>query len=221
MNFLINTCEKKPSIGLLKKDKVQYTELATSSYQVPILWFCLFKETDLIEVSCEYHDGEGNEYVSNTFQPCTTVEGAITNLRNSKSLLLAICNDELIVQGYIDKTLELLTNFDHDYIAMDASQYLILNLEESDWWKFSKCFGSDESTVTYLKEFSHYEDDALPYPVAEFYATPELDDDKRRSSSIAFDPNFANLLSRVKYPLTPVNLATIPVVKKKPWWQFW
>jgi len=206
LSYLINTDSFWPSVESLQKDGKKYVELASVDYRIPAVWFMFFNESDLIEVDikagCESISGESSKFTK-VFMPCTTKEKALENIKSSFSFFVSIFGNEEISEGYLQKTIELFIALDHKYVALDCSDYLLMNLEQDEWHKFSICFKRNEEAGRYIKEFCGFSEGVVPYSVEEFYSTPTLEDQEKINNASALDPQFSNIPSRLSFPSKP------------------
>ncbi|MFT5717874.1 MAG: hypothetical protein ACI9T7_002072 [Oleiphilaceae bacterium] len=202
LSYLINTSKPYPSIDKLHEGKEIYTELASVDYRIPAVWFMFFNEADLVEVENEHSSSEGDGSAQ-FLMPCTTKEKALENINSSFPFFVSLFGNKDIAEGYMQKTIDCFVQLDYEYLALDAFDYLIMNLEENEWFKFAACFKRDEQAGKYIKEFCGYIDGAVPYPIEEFYITLGLDDQDKINNSIALDPQFSNIGGRLKFPVEP------------------
>ncbi|TQF70126.1 hypothetical protein [Pseudoalteromonas luteoviolacea] len=223
MSYLINANKPISSANELQNENAQYTELAESEYQIPIVWMMFFNTDDFIETKIEYVDGQGNEHFDTISLPCTTVENAIENIKNSQVFFEKLFKEPQIALGYLDKTIELFKELDHKYLILDASEYFLMNIEKSEWSLFQKAFSRDENAKTYIFNYSGYVEGIQPYPIEEFYSDPYLNDPDRVNNSTSLNASFVDISSRIKYPFNQTEPETANTTKKvnKKWWEFW
>lgn len=223
MSYLINANKPLSSVIQLQNENAQYTEISESGYQIPIVWMMFFNADDFIETKIEYTDGDGNKQFETMNLPCTTLDKAKQNIENSHQFIRQLFQEPQIALGYLNKTIELFKDFDHKYLILDASEYFFMNVEESEWCLFQNAFSRNENAKSYIFDYSGYVGDDMPYSVEKFYTDPYLDDRDRLNNSIALNPNFSDISSRIKYPFEQTQQKTINTTKKrsKKWWEFW
>ena len=223
MSYLINANKPLSSVIQLQNENAQYTEISESGYLIPIVWMMFFNADDFIESKIEYTDGEGNTQFETMNLPCTTVDKAKQNIENSHQFIELLFQDPQIALGYLNKTIELFKDLDHEYLILDASEYFFMNVEESEWCLFQNAFSRNENAKSYIFDYSGYVEDDIPYSVEEFYTDPYLDDRDKINNSTALNPNFSNVSSRIKYPFKQTQKKAVNTTQKrnKKWWEFW
>jgi hypothetical protein len=208
--------------GTLRNKGAQYSELGSASYLIPAVWFMFFNESDLVETEFSYVSFDGVEGIKRALLPCTTIDKARANIEASKAFFAELFNDSTNAIGYLEKTIEFFTQLEHEYLVLDASEYLLMNLQETEWDKFAKCFTRTNEAKKYIMEFCGYVDDKEPYDINEFYASPYHEDEERVMNSNALNPNFSDPAYRMTFPYKSRGNTEVPEEKQsRRWWQFW
>ena len=233
MTYLVNTNKPVPYVLQLQRDNEKYAELARARYRLPAVWFMFFNESDLIDINCEYNLGNGETTYTKTSMPCTTKEQALDNIQSSFDYFKSVFNDVEIAESYLQKTIEVFVELDFDYLVFDATEFLLMNMEEDEWFKFQSCFKRDNDAAKYIRELSGFTDGVAPYSVEELYKNPYLEENERLNNSNALDPNFETPGHRLTYPFKIKEVKkrnkpkpspsqnNIQVKPKIKWWQFW
>lgn len=158
LSFLLNASKQTPSLQTLINQDVQYLELDSAGYQIPLSWLAMFKPRDFVEVSVKDNNGNYDTYM----MPTTTVEKARKNLESSFSYLSKFIADEEATKLYIQNTIKLLDGLKFDFIILDATGYLMCAIDEKDWHKFPSMFDRENTPISFIKEYIGYVDGINP-----------------------------------------------------------
>lgn len=203
MNFLINTNKPKYFSNPPEELNLKYTELATSSsYVIPAVWFMFFNHSDLINTEIEYMNDDNSTSSSHAKFPCVSVVDAIKNIENSFEFFTSAFNSKEIATKYLEETIKAFNHLEHEYLMIDASEYLILNLENDEWHTFETCFLRNNEAIKAIHIFSGYDDNIVPYDYNEFYSDPYIDNQEKIDNSIALNHGFSNIESRISFPVS-------------------
>jgi|GEM_PF-4751190 len=108
-----------PSFQNPSFDVDKHTVLASIGL-IPMLWLCLFRERDLVEMEFQGDDGP-----IPAFAPLTTLEQGLSNLREVGPLL----NETFAPEGGLTHHLTLFA----DYLAIQAGRYVTIGLSELEF----------------------------------------------------------------------------------------
>ncbi|MDK1286647.1 hypothetical protein [Pseudoalteromonas umbrosa] len=222
--YLVN-CEKKTACSEnVYSSDIKYKLLATGANKVPVPWFFCFQEQDLVDVTSEMESSSGEKEVFTYKAPVLEVEKAIENLKNSKELMIAFCQDEVLGTQYWERAVADFKSLTYPYIFLDPLEVFYLNDPEEEAKEFLKCFSRDENAFKSIKILTFYNENVLPYEVAELYGNSELDDFARTCNSASMDMGLdldsGDASSKVEQESEQVK-PDEKAQNKKSWWKFW
>ncbi|MBQ4839598.1 hypothetical protein [Pseudoalteromonas luteoviolacea] len=222
--YLIN-CEKKTACAAeVYSSNVKYKVIATGVNKVPVPWFFCFQEQDLVDVKSELESSSAEQEIFSFKAPVIEVEKAIENLKNSKELMIAFCQDDVLGTQYWERAVADFKSLTYPYIFLDPLEVLYLNVPEEEAKEFIKCYSRDENAFKSIKRLTFYNENILPYDVAQFYGNSQLDDFARTCNSASMDMGLESELEDTSSGVEqePEQLkAEEKAENKKSWWKFW
>jgi len=189
--YLLNTLTLANDPYALRTNEVapgnDYLEADGPSYRIPVPWLCCFRPDDLKPVVIETEEDENNPSGSSVqYMPSTTVARAIHHLEQSLPLFEMIAGDSTIAHAYWSRALAFLRSLPLPFLALDPGEILDMTDREEGLATLTRALAGSSDAIAALKEFSGYEEGALPYPI-DIFENVAGGDQRRTDNAIALD----------------------------------